>query len=255
MDEAPETPGTTTPPASLDPRSPRRPPPGAGAAEEPPPRWAFRRFDADAQAQAASDTWDELHRRGLSIMAEIDQDDGALYEASRRTEESMRTLAIPRTTDCTAAARQSTAAARALLKILQEIAPPPPPAPADRGDGGDATGGAGGEEEDEEGVYIVPLNGRQIAGLCAHLETWVGEASKLAARTNATIENAQGTRKRLGELDTRIRDFILTIWSLNAEKAKAYPPFFSNIGPIESTLYGIGRTTTTTTSTTATSST
>lgn len=245
MDEAPETPGTTTPPpTSLDPRSPRPPPPGA--AEEPPPRWAFRRFDADAQAQAASDTWDELHRRGLSIMAEIDQDDGALYEASRRTEESMRTLAIPRTTDCTAAARQSTAAARALLKILQEVAPPPPPS---AGQGGEKEAG-GGEEE----VYIVPLTGRQIASLCAHLETWVGEASKLAARTNATIENAQGTRKRLGELDTRIRDFILTIWSLNAEKAKAYPPFFSNIGPIESTLYGIGRTTTTT-STTTTSST
>ena len=236
MDEGPETVGTAAAP---------HPP------ADSPPRWAFRRFDADVQAQATADTWDELHRRGLSIMAEIDQDDGSLYETSRQTEESMRALAIPRTTDCTAAARQSTAAARALLKILQEI-PPPPPSPSSSSSSRE--GGKGGSDPDEE-VYIVPLNGRQIAGLCKHLEAWVSEASKLATRTNATIENARGTRKRLGELDTRIRDFILTIWSLNAEKAKAYPPFFSNIGPIESTLYGIGRTTSTTTTTTTNSST
>lgn len=202
-------------------------------------RWAFRRFDAPAQAQTAADTWEELHRRGLPIMTELQQHDGSLYETSRETEETMRALGIPRTTECSAAARQSAASARILLKTLQQIAPPPPPTTPETPE----TLAKG------EDAYTVTLSRRQIADLVRHLEAWLVDSGKLAARTNATIETAQATRKRLGEFNTRIRDFILTIWSINAEKAKAYPPFWSDIGPIEATLHGIGRTTTSKTST------
>lgn len=208
---------------------------GGGTGE----RWSFRRFEADVQAQASADTWDELHRRGLAVLTEIDENDGSLYETSRQAEEAMRVLAIPRTADCTAAARQSTAAARDLLATLQDVAPLTA-----------AAGGEGGGDPDSN-MYVVSLNARQIETLRRQLRAWVSEASKLVARTNTTIETVRATRERLGAMDTRVRDFILTIWSLNAEKAKAYPPFFADIGPIESTLYGIGRTTTSTSTTAA----
>lgn len=195
----------------------------------PPPRdagrWSFRRFGADAEAQATSDTWDDIYRHGPALVAEIDRRKGDLYEAEA-------TLTGP--IDANIAGLPNKATLRAVRQRIRATTR-------------EMLESAGGAEEGADGTVHLRMPVEQWRRFCELAEQMDGLARALFANVQSGAEAVQNTQKSLKKLDTQLREFITTVWDLNSERAKAFPPFFTDLGPLHASVYGMGCMTTTST--------
>lgn len=205
--------------------------------------WSFRRFGSDKQAQCASDTWDQLHSQAAPLLQGINDRQRDLYQAENNLQQALEATRVPRTRDCSSASRESVSAAHKVLQTLKETLDAAGPAPVfeptlDTLLVGGLRQPHGGSSTTTLSIELTRAEAEELQG---QLQRWIESSRRVVGCCEAAIASATGAREVLGTYNSRVRDFILTVWQTNAEQAKSHPPFFLDLGPLDPSLYGMGR--------------
>lgn len=205
--------------------------------EKPRRNWSFRRFGADDRAQAMTDTWDELQSVPLPILDRLTSHHRDLYQSEQvlheRSQAVFQDPSSPHQQhhtlsrkDASALVKETKQAAARVLTTLNVV---------------DQTQGSFDVDIDgeENKTMYIQMQRAEFVALQEELRRFVKGSSQLASHCESVLKVSNEARTALGrELET-IRSFITTIWSINAENAKAFPPFL-DLGILDASLYGIG---------------
>jgi hypothetical protein len=205
-------------------------------------RWSFNRNNASGEANATTDTWDALYRHAPPIFKQIDARIGELYEAEgtvfrNRSERGDGSTVPTNITDL-----PNKTALRQVDRCLQETI-------TRLMDGAIESGYAqcddGGKTPSDAMITVkIPLaEWGELRRLMLQLK---GSSSILVKNVGDTVDSIKNTQKSLKRLNTEIREFVATVWSINAERSKAFPPFFTDLGPLYPSVYGTGAVSTST---------
>jgi len=211
-------------------------------------RWSFRRFGSHTEAQSTSDTWDDIYRYGPDLVAQVDSRKGELYEADSIVSGELRTnvAELPNNTTVRDLGKHIKTTIEAIHrspvvhKINEAMGESIDVRPKDVGDEGARVVVEMSRVEWERFVDLLSKMDKLTAGL--------------VKRVVDTASIVRSTQKSLKTLDAQLKEFIATVWGINAERAKAFPPFFTDLGPLHASVYGLGCMTSTTTTSAPTSS-
>jgi hypothetical protein len=79
----------------------------------------------------------------------------------------------------------------------------------------------------------------QVGDLEHLLVVFIRHSQALLKHANAALTKLHQTRTIVSAQNDKVREFINTVWSMNLEQNRAFPPFF-DLGPLDAPLYGIG---------------
>lgn len=196
------------------------------------------------------DTWKELRTRSEALLKVLDERDRDLFRAQKDVADALKNTAptisaIPRTHGYRIL-RSTRSSAEKLLKMLEAAASGP-------------AYGTSSSSSRPAGDVILSLPAQDYTALRLELRAYLQGSGALMTNTEAALKATGDLRESVASTNSAMRNFVLSVWSLNAQRMRAYPPFFSQLGPLSPGLYGWGRTdpsappTTTTTTTTTTS--
>lgn len=190
------------------------------------PWTSFRRLGADIEAQGASQTWTSLRSLTAPLLEELLHRRDDLYQAETVLSDSMKLTFIPRIVDCRNANRSALDSARWLQLLLSSYAV---------AEAGEA------EEEEEEEEIVISLKRSELKDLQMHVSAWINHSQRMRACCESAITATKKSNNALAGVEAKLRDFIYNLWGFMAERSKAFPPYFSHLGPLQPSLYGMGR--------------
>ena len=202
--------------------------PAEPAQAQPGPWTSFRRFGANIEAQGTSETWHDLHRLTTPLLEDLLHRRDDLYKAETALSDSMKLTFIPRVQDCRNANRNALDSARWLQLLLSSYAMDDDEAAEDE------------EEEAEEEIVIV-LKRSELKDLQMHVSAWISHSQRMRACCESTVTATKKSNEALAAMEAKVLDFIYNLWSFMAERSKAFPPYFKHLGPLQPSLYGMGR--------------
>lgn len=211
---------------------------GDGDVHQQQQRWSFKRFGADAEAQATVSTWDEIYRSGQTLFEQVDSRKGELYEAETMINHDLSGIiaGLPHPQNLHSLRKH-------IRSTMEGIKGCPVTETID-------SASVGGEDE-QINVSVSREEWDKFRELVNNMDHLSTALVRTVLTTSGIIKN---TQKSLRTLDSNIKEFIATVWSINAERTKAFPPFFTDLGPLHASVYGLGCMTTQSTTKTPSSS-
>lgn len=194
-------------------------------------QWSFRRFGADVEGQATLDTWDSIYRHGPGLVKEIDRRMGDLYEAEAKVMGPVNTSVTGMPNKVKMRTLQ-----QHVRSVTREIR---------------TDYLVGGTEEDDGMVHLrMPVEKwKRFQELTEQMDQLV---KVLASKVSSSAEAVRNTQRSLKKIDTDIKEFIAMVMEFNRKRMAAFPPFYTELGSLHASLYGLGCMTTNTTTTTKT---